>query len=248
MTELFSLSIRTKAFEISEFMRRGLSPAALIGWLLPIFWAPSGVFLERTSVMGYQGAWVVPAVVAGLLRVDRAWRATTGRAFVASALVLAVLLAIAGGGHSPLYRATYGLPLWSSLRWPFKIFLMSQGVLVLVAALGLELWVRDLAGQRWLRGAPVALFVLAAVVAAARVGVVADPSGAFVLGLIGAAATLAALPWLERRWACVLFAAGAFASVASVTAAAHDLSMKRYTGGHGRAGAAARGVTRDGRV
>ena len=248
MTELFSLSIRTRSFKIAEFMRRGLSPWALIGWLLPIFRAPTGVFLERASVMGYQGAWVVPAIVAGLLRVDRAGRDTTGRAFVACALVVMVLLVIAGGGHNPLYRATYGLPLWSSLRWPFKIFLMSQGVLVLVAALGLELWVRDLAGLRWLRGAPVALFVLAAVVAAARVGVVADPSGAFVLGLIGAAATLAALPWLERRWACVLFAAGAFASVASVTAAAHDLSMKRYTEGHGRVGAAALGLTRDVRV
>jgi hypothetical protein len=248
MGELLALSIRTKSFSFEEFMRRGIGPSTFVGWLLPVFKAPNGFLPDRASVMGYQGAWIAPAVAAGLFRLKGSLRETTGRAFCASVLAVALLLALAVGANSPLYRATYGIPVWSSLRWPFKLFLMSQGGLALVAALGLELWARRLAGARFVRGLPVALFVLAAAIAAWRVGVEPDRGLVVIVGLLGAAATLAALPWVDRRWACVLLGVGAFASAASLTAGAHDMSMKAYPEPYGRTGARELGLHTDARV
>jgi hypothetical protein len=248
MGELLALSVRTRAFSFDEFIHRGVDPSTLVGWLLPVFKAPNGFLPDRASVMGYQGAWIVPAVATGLLSLKSWPRETTGRAFGASVLASALLLALAVGGHSPLYRATYGIPLWSSLRWPFKLFLMSQGGLVLAAGLGLELWARRLAGARYLRAFPVVLFVLAAAIAAWRMGVEPDRGRVVMVGLLGAAATLAALPWIDRRWGCVLLGAGAFVSAASLTASAHDMSMKVYAEPYGRTGARELGLRTDARV
>lgn len=246
-TDLLPLSVRALPFPIDEFTLRGVAPLTLVGWLLPVFAAPNGFLPDHASIVGHQGAWIVPGLVAGLLCLRSSLRSPLGRAFCASGLTAALLLVLAGGDN-PLYRATHAIPIWSSLRWPFKLFLMSQGVLVLVAALGLELWTRRLAGARLLRGAPVVLFAVAAAVALELVAVAPDSGRAVIAGLVGAAATLAALPWLERRWAPVLFAAGAFVSAASLTAEAHDMSMKTYPERYGSTGARELGLRTDARV
>ncbi|HKQ59472.1 MAG TPA: hypothetical protein VJY35_16530 [Candidatus Eisenbacteria bacterium] len=247
MAELLPVSVRTESFSMADFSMRGVAPRTLIGWLLPVFDAPNGFLHDRASVMGYQGAWVMPAVLAGFLAFRSLLRTPLARVFGVSVLITALLLALALGGHSILYQSTYGLPIWSSLRWPFKLFLMSQGMLALTAALGLELWTRGCAGARALRAVPVAVFGLAAGIAFWLAGS-PEHGGAAIVGVVGAVASLTALPWLQHRWATVLLAAGVFASAAAITASAHNMGMKAYVEPYATFGAHELGLTTDARV
>jgi hypothetical protein len=63
--------------------------------------------------------------------------------------VLFTLLAL--GGNAFLYPLTYGLPVWSSFRWPFKFFLLSQPLVALAAGVGLELGAQTFRVRRWLQ-------------------------------------------------------------------------------------------------
>lgn len=248
MGELLGQSVRTQDFVREEFAIRGVAPKTLLGWLLPVFHAKNGFIEDRASVMGYLGAWIVPALVAALIGARRTDSPTLSRTLLACAIVMLLLLALAGGMYSPLYRATYGIPLWSSFRWPFKLFLMSQGMLVVAAALGLEIWARSSRDAGWLRFLPAALFVAATTIAVLSVGVIDRWGPIEIATLTGAAATLIGLTWIERRWARLLFTAGAFAGAIALTAAAHDMGIKTYSEPYGRFGARELGLLRDARV
>ena len=253
MAELFGLSVRTESYGLDQFLRRGVQLSALAGWLLPSFVARNGFMPDRASVMGYQGAWMVPALLGGLLALWLARRRANGPdltrpAFVVTLAAAGVLLLLAMGGQTPLYPLTYGIPIWSSLRWPFKFLIFSQPMLLLAATLGLELWARPAPRPpRW-RLLPVAGYMAAVAVVAWALPLAAPRGAADVLGLAGAGLTLAALPALGHRWSHAALLAGTLASAVALTAQAHDMGMKRYPEPYGRVGAAALGVTEPSRV
>jgi ribose/xylose/arabinose/galactoside ABC-type transport system permease subunit len=164
--------------------------------------------------------------------------AVTVKAFVVSGGVAAVLLVLAMGGETPFYRLTYGIPVWSSMRWPFKFLLFSQPALLLAATLGLELWTRYPAQRLLTRWIPVILFVAGAALVSAKLDRVPLGRTAEMLGVVGACATLAALPHLGRhRSPMVLLLLGTFVSAGALTANAHDMGMKRYAEPYRKIGA-----------
>ena len=250
--------MRTKGFSVDEFLQRGVKPLALAGWLLPFFRAYNGFLPDRASVMGYQGVWVVPALLGGFAALVT-WRRRpadpgghadmTVKAFIVSVGACAVLLVLALGGEAPFYRRTYGIPIWSSLRWPFKFFLFSQPALLLAATLGLELWTRDHGERQRPRWIPVLLFLAMAALAGWKLNLVPLGGRGETLGLLAACVTLASLPYLDRHWtgtAAMLL--GSFASAVALTANAHDMGMKTYVEPYGKIGAEHLGVSGESRV
>lgn len=208
--------------------------------------------------MGYQGAWVMPALLGGLTAVVRSrWRLAdltghadiTVKAFIVSFGACAVLLVLALGGETPFYRLTYGIPIWSSMRWPFKFFLFSQLALLLAATLGLELWMRDSSKPHLVRWMPALLVVAVVALLGWKMNLVPLGGKVEALGLLAACLTLASLPYLDRHWSgMAVLLVGSFASAVALTANAHDMGMKTYAEPYGKIGATHLGITGDSRV
>jgi hypothetical protein len=108
---------------------------------------------------------------------------------------LALLIVVLSlGGHTPLYGWTFGIPLWSSFRWPFRLFLNAVPLLVTAGALALEILAsgRDVSLRRIV---PVAWSGIAAMMWLLLPG--PGTGAAIATGLLGLA-TIACLGWIDR--------------------------------------------------
>jgi hypothetical protein len=100
ITDLLAVSVRSNALSYSSFIDRSITPVTFVGWLLPIFRAPNGILDDRASVTAYEGAWVIPAVFAGLIIAHTAGRSASRSAFWVALAATALILALAVGGTS----------------------------------------------------------------------------------------------------------------------------------------------------
>jgi hypothetical protein len=218
-------SERTGAAPPAVFGLRGVSPGALLGLLLPVYRGPDG-FLDGATVAGtHAGAWLVPALIAALLgRIlsrgrgpgaaapGGADRELAGGLLVTGA-VATLFVALSLGDHAPFYRWTIGIPLWSSFRWPFKLYLHALPLLVVAGAIALERVAREpSAGAR--RGVPWAVAALALLVWIARPGPLTP--AAIATGALGLA-SMAALAAIDRRSGRALLLATALLAAGGMT-------------------------------
>jgi len=213
------------------FGGRGVTPLALEGLLLPVYRGDDGFLDHERLCIPYVGAWVLPGLLCGVALMIRRGRAarTPLRTTAwprADADRLRVILLLTGlssgilwlslGEHGHLYVLTYGIPLWSRFRWPFKLYQWAFPLLPLGAALSLE-W---LAQQPFRRVR--AIFFLGW--AAAALGLwVARPfpvtPSALVAGIAGllAVATLPWIRWPAARWALLGLTVAGSAVLPSLT-------------------------------
>jgi len=107
---------------------------------------------------------------------------------------------LALGSHGPLYRWTYGIPIWSSFRWPFKLLPFALFGVQLAAVAGLEIHRRS--PYPFSRGFVIGLFV--AVLGSASLVLLKRPSddmgstGAVLCGITGVL-SLPGVIWISRR-------------------------------------------------
>ena len=214
-----------EAFVSSNVVREGL-----LGLLLPMYEAKNGFLVrESCSLMLHQAGWVVPALALGVVLWGRSeWRRGEERRLARTAAVFGavgvLLLAFAMGRSGHVYSLTYGLPVWSSFRFPHKFLLVALPCLGVAAALGLELLARD----RWL-GTRARVGVALAFLALAAWGfgfgwadVVARPWARVTLAcgflLVGLA------PLVHLRWVRALLGPLAVLSAAMMVALAQTFS------------------------
>jgi hypothetical protein len=206
--------------------------------VLPVYAGEIGYLDNASLAPAHTGAWVIPAILLALLPVGgvaRATRTPAGgkrgrearripsappvdpgtpdrRPLALMAVLALVIVVLSLGGHTPLYGWTYGIPLWSSFRWPFRLFLHAVPLLVTAGALALEILasrpdqgVRRVGPLAWAGVAALMWFLLPGP------GTVA----AIVTGILGLA-TIVCLGWLGRPGGRALLAVTAVLAAGSL--------------------------------
>lgn len=200
-------SDRAVAVRPEVFGFRGVAPRALLGLLLPSLGGDDG-FLEVGSLSStHLGAWLVPTLMAAL----GIWSTGGDRrrkrrgperdstpddlspGLVLNAALAMVVVALSLGSWAPFYGWTYGIPIWSNFRWPFKLYQHAVPSLIVAGAIGLELLVRHPAPRSR------RVFFIAAALVTSLLWVLypglTSPS-AIVAGLSGLVA-IVALAWID---------------------------------------------------
>lgn len=218
-----------------EFTERSFTPHGLLGLLLPVYPGDKGLFDGESLAPGHAGAWLIPALMSafllGLRRVPRS--APTGRrgqksakgpqaapatgtrpdhALAVALGVAVVVIVLSLGRYTPVLGWTYGIPVWSSFRWSFRLFLHAVPLLMLSGAIALERIAHD-PPARTGRIVPVACALLSAilwlVLPASRTPV------AIVTAILGLAAMIS-VGWLDRSAGRVALAITAFCAAGSL--------------------------------
>lgn len=206
-------TLRKAPMSFEDFIRISVSPQGVLGMLLPGYGIRDGFIVrESVSYMLHQAAWVLPGLLIGgwlWLRIERRRQPVVERLLARRAAVLAlaggVLMVFAMGRYLKVYGWTYGIPVWSSFRYPHKFLCVALPCLGLAAAIGLELLARHgesrasapRAGLRWrvVAAAGSLLLALAIGLVIGWHGVVTQPLVA--LGLACGAVTLALTPFVH---------------------------------------------------
>lgn len=240
---------RGGAMSLEAFLERGFSPAALAGLLLPVYGIDNACLKMNTAALAFQGSWVLPTMVLSTVVVIRSRAGLPDqhdesesdvalrRHFIIAAIVSIVFLLLAMGSYGFVYRLTHGLPVWSSLRWPFKILMVACPAFVLGGALGLELCGRRLVGgARW----PWITVALGATLAGALLLFRAGPAASSVAGVLAiiTGLVLLVLPAaLNQRWPQRLLVAFVGLQAVCTLAICHDYSgMTTYQETYGSVG------------
>lgn len=197
-------TLRSAGVTAVELGGRSVRLGALIGLLLPVFRGTDGFIDEVYLDTLFAGGWLVPALLGGLALVIFRRRALAAlargphglppsTAFLLTGASALGVLVLSLGDQTPVYSWTRVIPMWSSFRWPFKLFLHALPFLVTAGALGLELLLRvPGAAMRRAVGLGSALLALALWFALPGLGTpAANATG--VLGLVA----MLAVAWLE---------------------------------------------------
>lgn len=226
---------RQTAFTRDAFGERGMRFSGLLGLVLPVYGGEIGFLDDASLASAHAGAWLVPAILIALvLGMRRPVDARPGRKKSARAaasltepsppsaplgLVLAlaaIVIVLCLGNQTPLYGATWGIPGWSSFRWPFRLFLHAVPLLILAGAISLERIARapGVAARRTAIAFAVFALVLWIVVPGPRTAV-SIACGA--LGLIA----IVCLGWLDRTAGRVALSAVACAGAGALFLLTH---------------------------
>lgn len=255
--EIVPYTVRGGALPLAECLSRSAAPASLLGLLLPLYGIQSACMPIGISLLLHQGAWLVPALVLGAgaawaLRKERAAQAEAAGpssiaklrgAFLAALAAGVLFLLLAMGKYTGVYRLTYGLPVWSSFRWPFKLLMNANVGLLLAAALGLELVARVGPALRWRWAAG----LISVVAAGGLLLIVAPPPHLAVpvtlLCLLAGLAAMALVPWADRRR--VRWALAGLIALEALTCAvlSHCIELKTYREAYGTCGPEQMGLT-----
>ncbi len=236
------LSTRQGILSFAEYAARSVAPSDLLSVIVPVVRSIHAYHLTTVgSLSFYQGSWIALALGAGVLAVGAG--ASRGRKLrrarqgaspellflcAAGGGLLFVLLALGRwGGLIPL---AYGIPVWSSFRWPFKFLLFAGASISLAAGLGAEAWLRRLsegdAGSALRLG--LALWAAVLVAVADTAGWIGRHPGYFwafwALFVLSALALVGA----DRRWGATLLAVCAWGGVALVQGFAQLSDIERY--------------------
>lgn len=169
-------TVRKLPMSFDDFVRISVPPKALLGLLLPGYQLSDGFLVrEPCAFMLHQAAWVLPGLLVGgwlWLRAERCHgeERTLGRRAAVLAGTGLVLLVFAMGRYLKLYGLTYGIPVWSSFRYPHKFLILALPCLGLAAAMGLELLARMPSWAPRARMAVACAFVALSLALAAALG------------------------------------------------------------------------------
>lgn len=212
MADLLGDTARAEPLTRKQFSFRGVAPTGLVGMLLPAYGVADGYAERRLSCTSYAGAWLLPSLLLGFAAIlDRRRKGggegslragpvhlevkLTQAVFLSSGLgVLFLWLSL--GSHGGLHPLTYGVPIWSQFRWPFKFFLRAMLLLGIAAALCMEVLARR--GFSSARAAGCIGLALLAIVLWTLHPAPLTASG-WVAG-VGGVLSIALLGWLHLEW------------------------------------------------
>ena len=237
------VSMRATALPYAEYIARGVAPSDLVSLIAPVLRSVHAYLGTIGSLSFYQGSWVVLALGAGGIAVAAHFKAQgiapIRRRRGEAAPALLFLCAVAGavpfvllalGRWGGLSRLLYGVPLWSSFRWPFTFLLFAGASISLAAGLGAEAWLRRLSDRdsRSTLRLTLTLWAVLVIVAANLAGWIGRHpvySLAFaVLFVLSSIALVAA----DRTWGAALLVACAWTGVPLVQGFAQLSDLKRY--------------------
>jgi hypothetical protein len=237
------VSARAQAFSYAEHAARSVAPSELVSVILPVLRSTHGYLGTVGSLSFYQGSWIALALGAGLLAVGVRGRLGVRRSqrsrqpgddldgvFLGAGAVTVVFVLLSLGRWGGLTGLLYGLPVWSSFRWPFKFLLLAGPGLSLAAGVGAELWLRRLEDGSARSALRLGLVLWAALLLAVadHVGWIGRHPG-FALGFgVLSLLSLVALLGGERRWGGALLVGCAWGGVALVLSFAQVSDLKRY--------------------
>jgi hypothetical protein len=118
---------------------------SMIGLLLPVIAGSDASVSHHVLLTTFAGAWLLPALLLGIgVVLTRRMQAdqTLLRVFIVTAVSALIFLWLSLGPRAGLYSALHALPVFSHMRIPFKYFERAGPLLVLAAALGIELAIR----------------------------------------------------------------------------------------------------------
>jgi hypothetical protein len=210
--DLLGDTARAEPLTREQFSFRGLAPTGLIGMLLPVYGVADGYAERRLSCTSYAGAWLLPSLLLGFAAILTRRRNGdgdgTGMAepaclevkrkqaiFLVSALGI-LFLWLSLGSHGGLHPLTYGVPIWSQFRWPFKFFLRAMLLLGVAAALCMEV----LARRRFSVARAACCIGLALLALALWILRPAPPTASGWVAGIGGVLSIALLGWLHLEW------------------------------------------------
>jgi len=152
-TDLIAGSDRAADLSPAEFSYRGVTREALLGLFLPILRGRDGFSGEGSLYTMSVGVWVLPAVFVMLAESLRRKRDHLSALSLLFAGIGLFLLLLSMGEQGGLYPWTYGLPIWSRFRWPFKLLPRAAPLLIIAASIAAELLARRAPSRQ--RGAAV---------------------------------------------------------------------------------------------
>jgi hypothetical protein len=235
------ISPRALPLSYTQYIAHGVAPSQLVSFVAPVLRSVHTYLPMVGTLSFYQGSWIVLALGAGALGVGTAIKASGTTSLrrarrsaspellflcaCASALLFVLLSLGRWGG---LMGLLYGIPVWSSFRWPFKFLLFAGASISLAGALGAESWLRRLRGSGSGLRLGLALWGVLLVAAADFAGWIGRHPlyslafmALFVLSLI-------ALMSADRSWGAVLLVVCAWSGVTVVQGFAQLPDIRRY--------------------
>lgn len=239
--EVFKNTHRSTAMPKQVFLEAALPVENLLGLFMPFFHGDSVVFKGPMLFLS-SAPWLLPALILGVVMNRR--RPQFLALFGVGLLVLLLSLGKAGG----ILPLTFGLPIWSSFRWPHKFAPFALPLLVTAAAFGgesLEAFLKQ--KTRTYRLAITA--GLAGMVALCLSGLVetVDSAGSEFY-LAGVVLFLVWIWWVGRRGAAVLLLGATLLSAVGIQILAQQSIPKLYQEDYASVGARELSLLKSSRV
>jgi hypothetical protein len=205
---------------------------SLLGMLNPLFSVHNGYLtdFDQASPMFYQGAQTIPFLLVCALGLGLKDKLAPNKKWIAAILIATIIFTLFGlGPNTFVYPMTYGIPVWSSLRWCNRFLLFSTFGLGICAFAASELYIGYLYRYRW-----VAIAVSVSCLCATGILFYFYPphllsNPAAYLSLFAGLASFLLLPLLDKRGGLHAFLIFSLASSVANVAFAHELGYKTYS-------------------
>ncbi len=157
--ETFKYSVCSGGLPLSEFFSRGIRWETLCGLFFPSFDLPNAFLHYFGSLTLFQGTWFLPVVASCLVFMNKSYEPSSseeqmgsppiplGRLICGTACLYLVFLLFSLGSAGYLYNLTRGIPIWGSMRWPFRFIVLVNASGALGGGLCLEQLARKSRGQ-----------------------------------------------------------------------------------------------------
>ncbi len=264
VASLFPYTLRSSSFSMEAFLQGSASVSALLGILAPVFRIDDGFLIRNSSSVFYQGAWVIPALLAACLvlirrkQILRAEKNSRRRkqilkqmevsqgltaTFRGSCLVGLIFLLFSIGKPGVIYPLTHWIPIWSSFRWPHKFAPFALVAIGMAATIALELYARNghkVPGKSRIQGSCLVLIICLVLLAVNGSETLLTLGGSlsFFVGLL----IIPAVFWCDiKKLRTGLLLLG-FTSAIGITVLTHSLNLRMYSEEYSSVGARELGI------
>ncbi len=238
-------TVRSGFFSLENFLECSATKLSLLSLFSPLISVENGF---TTPAAFYQGAQTVPFLLAiffiqkktvskrpesiqdfgpGLISSSHQ---KLNQKFIFAIFLPTLLFTLFGlGGNTFVYPLTYGIPIWSSLRWPNRILLFANfGIAICAFALSRNYI--DLIGKYRKFFIGVCYFLCLGLtltgISLSPSPLITKPAG--ILILLTGVSTFLILPWIDSRLMQHLFLAISASSCVACIAYSHDFGLKTY--------------------
>ncbi|MFP4573189.1 MAG: YfhO family protein [Desulfobacterales bacterium] len=227
--EFQSETSRVGKVALETFLDVSATKSAFLGILSPLLNVTNGFLsAQKVSPFNYQGPLSAICIVFGLYHLRKM---NTGSFFMAVLMVTAVFMLFAMGDHFPVYKWTYGIPVWSSFRWPSKFVLFVQFGFALLALCGLSRLVQQKSFNDlkvlYIITCAIFLFWTVTLIVPQYRSPLTHLTSAHII-IIAAFASFLCLLWIHRHPVHWVILALAILSSIATNALIHDLNLKNY--------------------
>ncbi len=224
-----SYSLRGDLLTAGQFLERGISFQDLWSLFSPLLNLPNIYLRHHGSMTLYIGAWLLPVLGFAIARAPKKGEGEPVLRALLAPTLLFLLFAL--GTQGGVYGWTRFIPVWGSLRWPFKFLLFANAGLAVAGALAVERWIQ--VGMSAFQRKALCATALAWGLLLTFYRSPEPTQGAGILLNVAAISAFAALFVMHRRSGPILFVASVLLSAIGTLAMAHQAGLKTYTEAYG---------------